>query len=317
MSGLAGSVVVMTHTKPLQGKIALVAGATRGCGRAIAVQLGTAGATVYATGRSTRDHRSELDRPETIEETAQLIEDAGGHGIAVAVDHLVPQQVRELVERIRTEQGRLDVLVNDVWGGDPFSEWDKPLWEHDLAKGLRMLDVGLHTHIITSHYALALLIEHPGGLVIEVTDGTNEFNAAYRGEFFYDLTKVSVNRIALAQARELESHGATAVAVTPGFLRSEAMLDRFGVTEANWRDAVSADNPYFSLSESPVYLGRGVAALAADPKVARFAGQVLTSGGLAREYEVTDADGTRPDFWRYASENGLENGRIIDDAAYR
>jgi NAD(P)-dependent dehydrogenase (short-subunit alcohol dehydrogenase family) len=304
-------------TRALQGKVALVAGATRGCGRAIAVQLGAAGATVYATGRSTRATRSEMDRPETIEQTAELIEAVGGTGYAVEVDHLVPEQVRALVERIRAEQGRLDILVNDIWGGDPFSEWDKPLWEHDLAKGLHMLDVGLHTHIITSHFALKLLIERPGGLVVEVTDGTNEFNKDYRGEFFYDLVKTSVNRIALSQAKELDKHGCTAIAVTPGFLRSEAMLDHFGVTEANWRAAATAQRPHFSLSESPVYVGRGVAALAADPKAGRFAGQALSSGQLAREYGVLDADGTRPDFWAYAAANDLEDTAIVDDSAWR
>jgi NAD(P)-dependent dehydrogenase (short-subunit alcohol dehydrogenase family) len=303
--------------EPLAGKIALVAGATRGCGRAIAIGLAGAGATVYATGRSTRGHRSEMDRPETIDETAEMIAAAGGAAIPVAVDHLDPAQVEKLVDRIRTEQGRLDILVNDIWGGDPYSDWGNPLWKQDLARGLRVLDLGLHSHIITSHFALQLLTERPGGLVIEVTDGTNEFNADFRGEFFYDLTKVSVNRIGLAQAKQLAEVGSTAVVVTPGFLRSEAMLDHFGVTEANWRDAATTERPHFSLSETPGYLGRGVAALAADPEVTQFAGQVLTSGWLAKRYGVRDDDGTQPDFWAYASENGLEDSAIIDDAKYR
>lgn len=309
--------MVMTETKPLKDKVALVAGATRGCGRAIAVQLGAAGATVYATGRTTKQTRSEMDRPETIEETAHLIDEAGGRGIAVAVDHLVPDQVRTLIERIDREQGRLDILVNDVWGGDPFSQWDTPLWEQDLGKGLHLLDVGLHSHIITSHYALALMVRRPGGVVVEITDGTNEFNAEYRGEFFYDLAKVSVNRIALAQAKELAAVGCTAVGVTPGFLRSEAMLDRFGVTEANWRDAATSERPHFSLSETPTYVARGIARLVGDPDVNRFAGRVLASGQLAREYGVTDLDGTQPDFDRFALENDLNDPAIIDDAKYR
>ena len=309
--------MVMTETKPLKDKVALVAGATRGCGRAIAVQLGAAGATVYATGRTTKQTRSEMDRPETIEETAHLIDEAGGRGIAVAVDHLVPDQVRTLIERIDREQGRLDILVNDVWGGDPFSQWDTPLWEQDLGKGLHLLDVGLHSHIITSHYALALMVRRPGGVVIEITDGTNEFNAEYRGEFFYDLAKVSVNRIALAQAKELATVGCTAVGVTPGFLRSEAMLDHFGVTEANWRDAATSERPHFSLSETPTYVARGIARLVGDPDVNRFAGSVLASGQLAREYDVTDLDGTQPDFDRFARENDLNDPAIIDDAKYR
>ncbi|NUT37696.1 MAG: SDR family NAD(P)-dependent oxidoreductase [Hamadaea sp.] len=306
-----------TLDRPLAGKVALVAGATRGCGRAIAIQLGAAGATVYATGRTTRARRSEMNRPETIEETGELIEAAGGTAVAVAVDHLDPAQVRALVDRIRAEQGRLDILVNDMWGGDPHIDWEQRIWEHDLDRGLRAIDNGMRTHVITNAVALGLLVERPGGLVVEITDGTNEFNADYRGNFYYDLAKVSVNRIALALARELAPKGCTALAVTPGFLRSEAMLDHFGVTEATWRDAVSTDNPHFSLSETPLYLGRALAALAADPRAGRFAGQALAVGTLAREYGVTDADGTQPDFERYARENDLGSSEIIDDAKYR
>jgi NAD(P)-dependent dehydrogenase (short-subunit alcohol dehydrogenase family) len=314
---LAGTVVVMTDTQPLAGRVALVAGATRGCGRAIAVELARAGAFVYATGRSTTSRRSEMERPETIEQTQDLMEAVGGRGAAVVVDHLVPDRVRALVDRIRAEQGRLDILVNDIWGGDPFSEWDKPLWEQDLGKGLHLLDVGLHSHIITSHFALGLLVEKPGGIVIEITDGTNEFNTDYRGELFYDLCKISVNRIALAQARMLEPLGGTAIGVTPGFLRSEAMLDHFGVTEATWRDAVSKDNPHFSLSETPTFVARGIARLVADPDAKRFAGQVLYSGFFADEYGVTDLDGSAPNFERYAREKCLDSNEIIDDAKYR
>ncbi len=240
-------------TGRLIGQVALVAGATRGAGRAIAVQLGTAGATVYTTGRSTRTQRSEMNRPETIDETAELVTAAGGRGIAAQVDHLDPAQVQAVVARIDREQGRLDVLVNDVWGGDPLTQWDTPLWEHSLTNGLRLLRLAIDTHIITSHHALPLLIRRPGGLVVEITDGTIEGNAAYRGSFFYDLAKISVIRLALAQAEELRPHGATAVALTPGWLRSEAMLDHFGVTEPTWFEALARD-PHFAMSETPTYL---------------------------------------------------------------
>jgi NAD(P)-dependent dehydrogenase (short-subunit alcohol dehydrogenase family) len=290
------------HT-PLTGTIALVAGATRGAGRGIAVELGAAGATVYVTGRTTRARRSEMGRPETIEETAELVTAAGGEGIAVAVDHLDPAQVTALVERIDAEHGRLDVLVNDVWGSDAFFEFGKPMWEQSLDDGLRMLRLGIDTHAITSHRALPLLIREPGGLVVEMTDGTAEYNARYRKDvgYFYDLVKSAVLRMALAQSEEIGPLGATAVALTPGWLRSEAMLDNFGVTEENWRDA-TAQVPHFAISESPAFVGRAVAALAADPDRARWNGASLSSGGLAQVYGFTDADGSRPDAWRYIVE---------------
>ena len=299
----------------LKDKVALVAGATRSAGRAIAVELGARGATVYATGRTSRAGRSEMDRPETLEETAEAVTAAGGTGIPVRVDHSDPAQVAELAGRIDAEQGRLDVLVNDVWGGDKYTQWDKPVWEHSLADGLHLLHQGIDTHIITSHHALPLLIRRPGGLVVEVTDGTAEFNAAYRESLFYDLVKVSVLRLAVAQAFELKNHGGTAVAVTPGWIRSEAMLDEFGVTEANWRDGTAKD-PHFCMTETPRYLGRGVAALAADPDVARFTGRSLSSADLSTEYGVTDVDGTRPDFLRYYAEV-MVTGKPADDTGYR
>src|SRR5918995_255501 len=251
-------------SRPLYGRVALVAGATRGAGRGTAVALGEAGATVYCTGRSTRERRSEYDRPETIEETAELVTDAGGEGIAVAVDHLEPDQVRELVERIDSERGRLDVLVNDVWGGEQLFEWNKPVWAHNLANGLRMLRLAIDTHLITSHFALPLLIRRPGGLVVEMTDGTWGYNATrYRNSTFYDLAKAGAVRLAFTQAHELAPHGCTAVALTPGWLRSEMMLEHFGVTEATWREAAQ---PHFAaISESPRFVGRAVAALAGDP----------------------------------------------------
>ncbi|GAB2959234.1 SDR family oxidoreductase [Micromonospora polyrhachis] len=303
-------------TGALAGKVALVAGATRGAGRQIAVQLGAAGATVYATGRSTREQRSEMDRPETIEETAELVTAAGGVGIAVPVDHLVPEQVRALVERIDAEQGRLDVLVNDIWGADPLITWHKPVWEQPLEAGFRTLRLAIDTHIITSHYALPLLIRNPGGLVVEMGDGTTEYNATnYRLSVFYDLAKTSVNRLAYSQAQELREHGATAVALTPGWIRSELMLDLFGVTEENWRDA-TVNEPHFVISESPAFVGRAVAALAADPDKARWSGQSLSSAQLAKVYGFTDLDGSQPDAWRYIVEV-QDPGKPADATGYR
>ncbi|WP_437821317.1 SDR family oxidoreductase [Sorangium sp. So ce1078] len=300
----------------LHGKVALVAGATRGAGRGIAVELGAAGATVYVTGRTTRARRSEMDRPETIEETAELVTRAGGKGIAVQVDHLEREQVRELVARIDREQGRLDVLVNDVWGGEHLFAWNKPLWEHSLDNGMRLLRLAIDTHILTSHHALPLLIRRPGGLVVEITDGTAEYNAGhYRVSFFYDLAKTAVLRMAFAQAEELRAHGGTAVALTPGWLRSEIMLGHYGVTEERWRDAL-AKEPHFAISETPAYVGRAVAALAADPEVARWSGQSLSSGQLARVYGFTDVDGSQPDAWRYVVEV-QDAGKPADVTGYR
>jgi NAD(P)-dependent dehydrogenase (short-subunit alcohol dehydrogenase family) len=300
----------------LAGKVALVAGATRGAGRGIAVELGAAGATVYVTGRSTRKQRSEYDRPETIEETAELVREAGGEGIAVPTDHLETAQVEALVARIAREQNRLDVLVNDVWGGERLIEWDTPVWKHSLEKGFHMLRLALDTHIITSHYALPLLLANPGGLVVEMTDGTAEYNAThYRLNAFYDLAKTSVTRLAWGLSQELGPHGGTAVSLTPGWLRSEMMLDAFKVTETNWRDA-AAHQPHFVISESPRFVGRAVAALAADPERARWNGQSLSSGQLALAYGFTDVDGSRPDCWRYLVEV-QETGKPADATGYR
>ncbi|MFJ2809908.1 SDR family oxidoreductase [Kitasatospora sp. NPDC087271] len=286
----------------LDGRIALVAGATRGAGRGIAVELGAAGATVYVTGRSTREKRSEYDRPETIEDTADLVTAAGGLGIAVPTDHLVPSQVAALVQRIDAEQGRLDVLVNDIWGGENLFGWNVPVWEHDLDDGLRLLRLAVETHAVTSHHALPLLLRRPGGLVVEMTDGTAEYNRdTYRNSFFYDLAKASVLRMAFALGHELGPRGATALALTPGWMRSEIMLGHFGVTEENWRDAVARE-PHFGISESPYFVGRAVAALAADPEVSRWNGGSVSSGQLALEYGFTDRDGSRPDCWRYLVE---------------
>jgi NAD(P)-dependent dehydrogenase (short-subunit alcohol dehydrogenase family) len=300
----------------LTGKVALVAGATRGAGRGIAVELGASGATVYVTGRTTRAHQSEYARPETIEETAELVSAAGGKGIAVQVDHLVADQVEKLVGRIRAEQGRLDVLVNDMWGGEKLKEWNKPVWDHDLENGLRLLTLGVHTHLITAHHALPLLIERAGGLLVEVTDGTDAYNAEhYRINPFYDLAKVAVTRMAWAHAKDLAPHGATSVSITPGWLRSEMMLEAFGVTEANWRDA-TARIPHFVISETPRFVGRAIAALAADPDRSRWNGQSLSSGQLAQVYGFTDLDGSRPDAWRYVRDV-QDAGKPADATGYR
>jgi NAD(P)-dependent dehydrogenase (short-subunit alcohol dehydrogenase family) len=302
--------------KVLEGKVALVAGATRGAGRGIAVELGAAGATVYVTGRSTREKRSEIDRAETIEETAELVTAAGGTGIAVPTDHLVHDEVRALVERIDREQGRLDVLVNDVWGGEKLFSWTDKLWEHDLDTGLRILRLAIDTHIVTSHFALPLLLRRRGGLVVEVTDGTTDYNTGtYRVSFFYDLAKTSVNRMGWAQAQEVGPLGATAVSLTPGWLRSEMMLEAFGVTEQTWREALDKQ-PHFAISETPRYVGRAVAALAADPQRARWNGQSLSSGQLAQVYGFTDLDGSRPDAWRYIVDV-QDAGRPADVTGYR
>jgi NAD(P)-dependent dehydrogenase (short-subunit alcohol dehydrogenase family) len=283
---------------PLRGQVALVTGGTRGAGRGMAVELGAAGATVYVTGRSTRASRGPLGRPETIEDTAELVTGAGGRGIAVRCDHMVPAEVAALARRIEQEQdGRLDVLVDDTWGGDQWIEW-KPLWEHDLDNGLRALRNGLETHLITLHELLPLLVRRGRGLVVEVTDGDDMFNARYRGSMFFDMVKVAITRLGKVLAEELRPHGVTSVSLTPGFLRSEEVLEHFGVAEENWRDAIAKDR-WFAISESPRYIGRAVAALAADPDVARWSGKALSSGVLAKHYGVSDLDGSQPEAGRF------------------
>lgn len=301
--------------KPLAGKVALVAGATRGAGRGIAVELGAAGATVYCTGRTTRAARSEMNRPETIEETAELVDQAGGRGIAVQIDHLVPDQVRALVARIEDEQGALHILVNDIFGATRI-EWNKSVWESDLNYGLHTLRLAVDTHAITSHFAIPLLIKTPGGLVVEVNDGTAEYNGSnYRNSFFYDLAKAAVLRMGFSLGHEVKPHGATAVSLTPGWLRSEVMLEVFGVAESNWRDATERV-PHFAISETPAFVGRAVVALAQDPDVSRWNGQSLSSGQLAKVYGFTDVDGSQPDAWRYLVEV-QDAGKPADVTGYR
>ncbi len=305
----------MSSVMRLDGKVALVAGATRGAGRGIAVELGAAGATVYCTGRTTRATPSEMNRPETIEETAALVDEAGGRGVAVRVDHLVPDDVRALVDRIRGEQGALHILVNDIFGATKI-EWNKSVWESDLDYGLRTWRLAVETHAITSHFAIPLLIQRPGGLLVEVNDGTAEYNERhYRNSFFYDLSKAAVLRMAFALGHELKPHGATAVSLSPGWLRSEAMLEAFRVTEATWRDATKIQ-PHFAISESPAFVGRAVGALATDPDVSRWNGLSLSSGQLAKIYGFTDRDGSQPDAWRYMVEV-QDPGKPADVTGYR
>lgn len=281
--------------KPLRGQVAVVAGATRGAGRGIACMLGEAGATVYCTGRSTSGRPATPGRPETIDETAERVTALGGAGIAVRVDHTVEDEVKALFERVKADHGRLDVLVNDIWGGDALTEWGTPLWKLDLAKGRSILESAVWAHIVTARHGLPLMVERNRGLVVEITDG--DFYG-YRGAFFYDLAKIGAIRLAYAYSVELRKHDVTAVAVTPGFLRSESMLDHFGVSEANWQEAGKQD-PHFLHSETPAFVGRAVAALAADPKVHEKTGRVFGSWTLAREYGFSDADGRRPDWGRY------------------
>lgn len=286
--------------QPLKGKIAVVAGATRGAGRGIACMLGEAGATVYCSGRSVRGGlASGNSRPETIDETAEMVSAHGGVGIAVRTDHSVPAEVEALFARVRAEQGRLDILVNDIWGGDELAEWGKPFWELDLDKALLMQARGVHTHLITSRYGVPILVEQRHGLVIEITDGDRP---DYRGNLPYDLAKAAVIRLAYGMAEELRPHNVTALAVTPGFLRSEAMLDLFGVSEANWREGTKVEK-HFIASETPYFVGRAVAALAADPNVMAKSGGVYASWTLSDEYGFIDMDGNRPHWGRYFAEH--------------
>lgn len=296
--------------RPLEGKVAVVAGGTRGAGRGISVELGAAGATVYVTGRSSRSGLSPIGRPETIEETAAMVEAQSARAIPVRVDHSHPEEVEELFGRVEEEQGgRLDVLVNDIWGGESLTQFDTPFWELSLEDGLAMLRQGIETHIITSHYATPLMVRRKRGLILEITDGVG---AGYRGSLFYDLVKASVIRLALAQAVELHQHKVAALALTPGFLRSEEMLDHFGVSEENWRDAIQKD-PHFAASETPSYIGRAVAALAADPDVLSRTGGAVSTWQLAKEYGFTDRDGSRPDWGSHLREHfqGVAGSQIV------
>jgi NAD(P)-dependent dehydrogenase (short-subunit alcohol dehydrogenase family) len=286
----------------LSTHVAVVAGATRGGGRAIAVELGSAGATVYVTGRSAGGRRSPMDRPETLEETAALVREAGGTAILAPTDHTDPAQVRALAERIASEQdGRLDLLVNNVWGGDHLAVWDKPFWEHDLGDALEMQRNAVWSHLITAHVLAPLMVARGSGLIVEVTDGIDD---RYRGTLPYDLVKASVIRLALAEAADLRPHGVAALALTPGFLRSEAVLDHLGVTAESWRDGIESD-PHFAFSETPRFLGRAVVALASDPAIMDRSGGRFATWSLAKEYGFDDVDGARPDWGAHAIAAGL------------
>nr|WP_256559214.1 SDR family oxidoreductase [Myxococcus dinghuensis] len=299
--------------KPLEGRIALVAGATRGAGRGIATMLGAAGATVYCTGRSVRGNpASGPNRPEVLEETAEQVTALGGRGIALRVDHTVEEEVAALCERIQKDAGRIDVLVNDIWGCDAISEFGVPFWKQSPALARTMFERAVFTHLVTSRYAVPVMLPQERGLLIEITDGDS---FGYRGSLPYDLTKMTVIRLAFAMSRELRRTHLTALAVTPGFLRSEEMLDNFGVTEATWRDAVK-NEPDFIASETPAYVGRAVAALAADPRVAAKAGRVHSSWGLAREYGFTDLDGSQPNWAEHFERAYGKPYRVADAAAY-
>jgi NAD(P)-dependent dehydrogenase (short-subunit alcohol dehydrogenase family) len=283
----------MTEKRPdLAGQVALVAGATRGAGRGVARALAEAGALVYCTGRSAPGHPKGMDRPETIDETAELIRQAGGRAVALRVDHTHEDEVAALAGRIRDEAGRLDVLVNSIWGADPMVDWSKKFWELDLSNLRAYLDQTLVSHIVTNRHFAPLMVEADRGLIVEVIDG---HSPGYRGHILYDLTKAALTRLAYGMAMELVRSGVTALALSPGFLRSEAVLGHFGVGEANWRDAIAKDL-YFAESESPALTGRAVAALAADPDVKRKAGLAWFASDLAREYGFTDVDGRTPDF---------------------
>ena len=305
----------------LRGRVAVVAGATRGAGRGIAAALGEAGATVVCTGRTTRadgSARSDYDRTETIEDTAELVTELGGVGIPIAVDHLEIAEVRALADRLRGEHGHIDVLVNDIWGAEVLKggppDWNTPIWAHDLEAGLRIVRLGVETHLITSACLLPLLVDRPGGLVVEVTDGTLEYNAAhYRISVYYDLVKTAVNRLGWSQGHALAAVGGTALTVTPGWLRSEMMLEGFGVTEATWRDAQVG--PGWLVSETPRYVGRGIAAVAADPERHRWNQQSVTAGDLAEAYGVTDLDGSQPQVWRFMAAE--EAGEAPDPSSFR
>jgi NAD(P)-dependent dehydrogenase (short-subunit alcohol dehydrogenase family) len=244
------------------------------------------------------------------------VTDRGGTGIPVVVDHSSPTAVQKLLLRIEKEQGKLDILVNDIWGGDALLEFGKAFWELDLQKGFRMMEGALNTHIITSHFAGPLLIESAkesnGGLIVEVTDGDSY---QYRGNFFYDLVKTTGIRIAFVLSRELRSKNVTAVALTPGFVRSEVMLDHFGVTEANWMEA-ARKHPDFGESETPIFSGRAVANLAADPHIAQKSGRVFSTWGLADEYGFCDSDGRKPHWGKYVKKKYGDVMKPCDDDFY-
>jgi NAD(P)-dependent dehydrogenase (short-subunit alcohol dehydrogenase family) len=297
VSVAAVKVLPMPAPVDLAGHVALVAGGSRGATRAIAVELGRAGVVVHVTGRSARGRPSPMQRPESIEDAVEQIRSAGGQAYAHHVDHSDERAVAALLDRITAaHHGRLDIVVNGIWGGDPMTDWEHPFWEQSVSIGLAMLRQAVETHIVTSAAAAPRLVARRSGLIIELTDGKR--GDPYRGSLYYDLAKEQVARLALGMAEDLRTHQVAAVALAPGYLRSEAVLDRFGVSEVNWRDAITAD-PHFAVSESPVLVARCAVALAADPEILDRSGQSLASWDLAAEYELNDFDGSRPNWGAY------------------
>jgi NAD(P)-dependent dehydrogenase (short-subunit alcohol dehydrogenase family) len=299
----------------LAGRIAVVAGATRGAGRGIACMLGEAGATVYCVGRSTRETRSPTGRPETVDETAEMVTTRGGIGIPVGLDLRDIDRVRELFERIENEQGRVDLLVNNLSGDQYLAKGmlsgseHIDFWNYPIEKGLAIQVNAVHTHLVAAHHAARMMAEQRSGLIIEVTDGNR---LSYNGVgVYYSLSKTSAVLLAYLMSEELRPHNVAVVSLTPGWLRSEKMLDGFGVTEENWRDAL-AECPSFEKSETPFYIGRAVVELAADPRIIEKSGHALSAGFLAREYGFSDVDGTQPPgyAWDGAAivEGAFENG---------
>jgi len=286
----------MTNSKPLSGQVALVAGATRGAGRGIARALGEAGALVYCTGRSVRGRPSPYGRAETIDDTADMIAAAGGRAVAVRVDHTIEADVEALVARIDREHGRLDVVADSVAGEDPMLQQWGSFWTADLSRADAALRQAIVSHIITAKHVAPLMIRARRGLIAEVTENDTLLGG---GNPLSQNAKLALKGMALGLASELQPHGVAAVAITPGFLRSESMLEHKGVTEENWRDAGRKD-PNFLESESPLFVGRAVAALAADPRVCERSGQLCASWELARDYGFTDYDGRRPDWGAHA-----------------
>jgi NAD(P)-dependent dehydrogenase (short-subunit alcohol dehydrogenase family) len=295
-------------TKPLTGHIALVAGATRGAGRGIARALGEAGATVYCTGRSVKGRPSAYKRPETINETAKLINDAGGTAVAVRVDHTIEAEVKALFARVHRKHRRLDIVVDGVAGEEPMMGQYGNFWQVDLKKADAVFRQALTSHIITAKHAAPFMIRHRRGLIVEVTE--NDLLTG-GGNPMAQSVKVALRVFALTMAAELREHGVAALAITPGFLRSETMLEAHGVTEANWRDAGKKD-PNFLESESPLFVGRAVAALAGDPDILKQTGQLFSSWEVARRYGFTDYDGRQPDWGRLAIDWSVLPPPLVD-----
>lgn len=276
----------------LAGSVAVVAGATRGAGRGIARALGAAGATVYCTGRSTRAVPSPYNRPETIEETAEMIRAAGGNAIPLRVDHAEEAEVAALFERVDREHGKLDILVNSLAGEHPLMNGWSPFWDTDLANAGALLQQCLVARMITAKHGARLMVRRRRGLIAEITE--NDLLTS-SGDVLTQLVRFGHKALAASYAAELRRHGVVALAITPGFLRSERMLEYFGVTEETWREAGNKDRNFLE-SESPQFVGRAIVALATDPRISERTGHLFSSWEVGREYGLTDLDGRRPDW---------------------